>query len=93
MRKIFTYFLFISTNFFITTFLNGQRVSCRCNFKPCVQKNDTIPVVFRRTACNGRFVNEEPLLIIDGTVFEYNQFPKINPNDIESIDILKETFH
>ena len=34
----------------------------------------------------------EPLLVVDGVVFEYNKFQKINPDDIESIDILKGVY-
>jgi len=39
--------------------------------------------------CQASSFPENPMLIVDGIVYEYNRMDKINPNDIESITILK----
>jgi TonB-dependent SusC/RagA subfamily outer membrane receptor len=46
-------------------------------------------IVFR---CGARAsnVSNEPLLVIDGMPYEFSELQKLNPNDIESIDILKD---
>jgi TonB-dependent SusC/RagA subfamily outer membrane receptor len=41
--------------------------------------------------CRATDFKNEPLLVVDGIPFEYNQFQKTSPDDIESIEILKET--
>jgi TonB-dependent SusC/RagA subfamily outer membrane receptor len=41
--------------------------------------------------CGGTFLNQDnPLLVIDGVLHEFNEMNKLNPNDIVSIDILKD---
>src|SRR5689334_17702571 len=53
--------------------------------KPVVS---TEPII--RIRCVSCPLNPDPLLVIDGVVQEYSKLGELNPDDIESIDILKE---
>lgn len=48
-------------------------------------KTSTIRIVCAKSISNV----DEPLYILDGTLISANKFSKINPNDIESIKVLK----
>jgi len=48
------------------------------------------PVNIRMRWCMGTQLNNEPLFIIDGIVAEKFEFKNINPDNIESICILKD---
>ncbi|CAA9198151.1 hypothetical protein FLA105534_01970 [Flavobacterium bizetiae] len=70
--------------------------------KPFTKTKDTIPAVkipsnlvqnktsTTRIVCAKSISNvDEPLYILDGTLISANKFSKVNPNDIESIKVLK----
>ena len=70
--------------------------------KPFTKTKDTIPSVkipsnlvqnktsTIRIVCAKSISNvDEPLYILDGTLISANKFSKVNPNDIESIKVLK----
>ena len=70
--------------------------------KPFTKKKDTIPSVkvpsdliqnqtsTIKIVCAKSISNvDEPLYILDGTLISANKFSKVNPNDIESIKVLK----
>ena len=55
------------------------------------QENGTArPVPTVKMRCRGSIPDSKPLIVVDGVPWDYDQFSKIDPNDIESIDILKE---
>lgn len=51
---------------------------------PIPSKNIIICAVSRR-------LSNEPLTILDGVLIDSKQFSKVNPNDVESIKVLKGT--
>jgi TonB-dependent SusC/RagA subfamily outer membrane receptor len=85
MRKIFTLVFIV-----IALLVNGQenKIVSKCMLGDPPLAIET-KILFR---CNATrtIIGTDPLLIIDGIPFEYKHFQKINPDDIESITILKD---
>lgn len=65
----------------IAKFLEGR---VGCGMVPPVTK----PVIIIR--CASTIMNNEPLVIIDGVPVESTVLSKLDPNEVESIDVLKE---
>jgi TonB-dependent SusC/RagA subfamily outer membrane receptor len=56
------------------------------NKKDTVRKPET-KIVLR---CGNRYINETPLIIVNGVLQDSTHLSTLDPNDIESIDILKD---
>ena len=92
MKLIFTFFIL---SVFVSDASHSQEETCF--FKPVLTSNcktssqtPGTTIVFRCGA--GRTsTGVEPFLFIDGVVSDFNELKNINPNDIASIEILKES--
>ncbi len=58
------------------------------NIEPA--KKDTAKTIIRIRCRSTISDNQPPLLVVDGVPVEFSSFNQIDPNDIESIDILKD---
>lgn len=91
MKKYIFGLLLISANF-----LFAQKLEYNPNKAPIKVENEEIAkpnfqkkgykVIFR----DGKTFNEKPLYILDGKMIEDMDFQNINPQNIESIEILKD---
>ena len=92
------YFYFCSILVFLFSFssfsqLSKSRIDSLFIGKKCyrpgysVEKKDTTKI---RLRCNNIVSFEKPLYVIDGIVADESGLKNIDPNDIESIDILKD---
>ena len=68
-------------------FVIGQTpgIISNCKKAEIVPKQET-RIILR---CGITKIGTDPLVVIDGIVYDYGNFKKINPDDIESIEILK----
>jgi TonB-dependent SusC/RagA subfamily outer membrane receptor len=86
MRFISTfYFLFISFGSFSQSLVPGY---CPMPSRALLPKDSTVKINFSCRA--GKVFDGTPLIIVDGIPFELDKLNPINPNDIESINILKD---
>ncbi|TMI63631.1 MAG: T9SS type A sorting domain-containing protein [Bacteroidetes bacterium] len=85
MRKIFTTlgFIYVSIGY-----SQKQKVAVISNCKRV--DSATIHQQKITLRCGKTNIGTDPLLVIDGIPYEYGSFKKINPDDIESIEILKD---
>ncbi len=94
--KIF--FTLIVTFFAFTNKINAQSVSNLINAVPAVCASSTDSAMTSETPAKvviGHYdspaVDVQPLFVIDGIMYEYNEISKLNPDNIVSIDILKRS--
>lgn len=57
---------------------------------PACKTGEQKPSVTIRLRCGATQLSAEPLLVVDGVPAAFNSFSALNPNDIESISILKD---
>lgn len=79
-----------------------QITAAELKVKTCIEYNNPVdllsgkpgPATTLSIKCGSTIQSEyEPLYVVDGVLYEQDQIKSINPNDIESIDILKHSFN
>jgi TonB-dependent SusC/RagA subfamily outer membrane receptor len=83
MRYLYIFFLFILVSGAVFSQTATDSVSAKSNGAPAAN------IVIRCHAVNEK--TEKPLFIVDGIVIEEIDIRKVDPNDIVSIDVLKDT--
>jgi Ca-activated chloride channel family protein len=66
-----------------------EKKSSEIETKPFIKSKDTIPAKKTVICAISRPLSNEPLTILDGVLIDSKKFSKVNPNDIESIKVLK----
>ncbi|MBL7744979.1 MAG: T9SS type A sorting domain-containing protein [Chitinophagaceae bacterium] len=94
MKLIFTFFVLVSSFFCLAARdftdsipVKNKPAETRVNGFITSTGQVDIPVTF---FCRKPLRNKEPLLVIDGVIAEFDQLNLLNPDEIASIDILKE---
>ncbi len=64
-------------------------VSAKKQLQPCKTGEQKQPVTIR-LRCQATKLSVAPLLVVDGVTVPFNNLSSLNPNDIESISILKD---
>ena len=90
MRKIYLFialFYFLPGKSQVTTWIDEPK-KCILGFEAVSVTDPNSRIILR---CQKPSLSNEPLYIVDGVVYESSCMNKLNPNDIESITVLKSS--